>query len=213
MDTTMHSEPAWRSLLRPLITTRGWTAVTHHLLGLPLGVAYFTWLVTGLSAGIGLAITLVGLPLLTLVLASVRPLLVLESELANALLGTRIPRSSLAPAPRARGWFAKLKAYWTDGPTWRGVLYLLGRFPVGTFTFTVAVGAYASALFLIAAPILAPIDPIELGIWQPDTWYEGLALVPLGLVVLVISGWISEGMAAMSRGFARWGTRDTPRYL
>jgi Putative sensor len=213
MDTTIRTESAWRSLLRPLITTRGWTAVTHHLLGLPLGIAYFIWLVTGLATGIGLAITIVGIPLLTAVLASVRPLLAFESELSNALLGTRIPRSSLAPAPRADGWFARLKAYWTDGPTWRGVLYLLGRFPVGTFTFTVALSAYASALYLIAAPIVAPFDAIELGFWEPNTWYEGMALLPAGLVLLVISGWISEAMAAMSRAYARWGTRDTPRYL
>jgi hypothetical protein len=213
MDTTLHSGSAWRSLLRPLITTRGWTAVTHHLLGLPLGVAYFTWLLTGLSTGIGLAITIVGIPLLTAVLASVRPLLAFESELANALLGSRIPRSSLAPAPRADGWFARLKAYWTDGPTWRGVLYLMGRFPVGTFAFTVAVSTYAAALYLIAAPVVAPFDAIELGFWDPDTWYEGLALLPVGLVLLVISGWISEAMAALSRAFARWGTHDTPHYV
>jgi hypothetical protein len=36
-------------------------------------VAYFTWL-TGLSLGLGFAITLVGIPLLTLVFATVRPL-------------------------------------------------------------------------------------------------------------------------------------------
>ncbi|HET8758740.1 MAG TPA: sensor domain-containing protein [Solirubrobacteraceae bacterium] len=213
MGTTIRTGSAWRSLLRPLITTGGWTAVTHHLLGLPLGIVYFTWLVTGLATGVGLAITIVGIPLLTAVLASVRPLLAFESELSNALLGTRIPRSSLAPAPRADGWFAQLKAYWTDGPTWRGVLYLLGRLPVGTFTFTVALSTYASALYLIAAPIVAPFDAVELGFWQPDTWYEGMALVPVGVVLLVISGWISEALAALSRAFARWGTRDTPRYL
>ena len=206
MDTTITSSDSWwRALLRPLITTRGWTAVTHHLLGLPLGIAYFTWLVTGLATGLGLAITIIGIPLLTLVLASVRPLLALERELSNALLGTAIPRSRLAP--RGEGWFGRLKAYWTDGPTWCGVAYLLGRFPVGTFTFVVAVGVFSAAGFLIAAPLLATIDPIELGIWEPDTWYEGLALVPAGLVVLVAAGWISEGMAAMSRAFARWGTR------
>jgi hypothetical protein len=213
MDTTIRTESAWRSVLRPLITTRGWTAVTHHLLGLPLGIAYFIWLVTGLATGIGLAITIIGIPLLTAVLASVRPLLAFESELSNALLGSRIPRSSLAPAPQADGWFAKLKAYWTDGPTWRGIAYLLGRFPVGTFTFTVALSTYASALYLIAAPVVAPFDTIELGFWDPNTWYEGLALMPVGLVLLVISGWISEAMAAMSRAFARWGTRDTPAYV
>jgi hypothetical protein len=32
---------------------------------------------------------------------------------------------------------------------------------------------------------VAPFDEIEPGIWQPDTVLEGLALVPLGAVVVV----------------------------
>jgi hypothetical protein len=207
MDTTLAPGLSWRSLLRPLITARGYGALTHHLLGLPLGIAYFTWFVTGLAVGAGLAITLIGIPILTLVLASVRPLLAAERALANALLGANI-----APAPLALqgdGWFGRLKAYWTDTPTWRGLAYLLARFPVGLFTFIVAVVAYSVALGLIAAPLLAPLDAdgLELGIWQPDTVLEGLALVPLGLLALVAAGWISEGMAAASRALARWGAR------
>jgi hypothetical protein len=205
MDTTHTAQPAWRSVLRPLITTRGWTAVTHHLLGLPLGVAYFTRLVTGLAVGLGLAITLIGIPILTLVLASVRPLLAAERALSNSLLGTEIPDAALAPS--GEGWIGRLKAYWTDSATWRGLAYLLARFPVGVFTFSVALTAYASAGYLIAAPIVAPFDAIELGFWEPDTVLEGLALVPAGLVALVAAGWISEAMAAMSRGLARWGAR------
>jgi hypothetical protein len=205
MDTTVASEPSRRGLLRPLTTTRGWQAVTHHLLGLPLGIAYFTWLVTGLAVGAGLAVTIVGLPILTLVLASVRPLLAAERTLANTLLGTDLPRAGLAP--RGDGWLGRLKAYWTDATTWRGIGYLLARFPLGTLTFTAVTAAYSTALFLIAAPVVAPFDTIELGIWQPDTWFEGLALVPAGLVLLVAAGWISEGLAAMSRGLARWGTK------
>jgi Putative sensor len=205
MDTALSTEPAWRLALRPLITSRGWTAVTHHLLGLPLGVAYFIWLVTGLATGLGLAITIIGIPVLTLVFATVRPLLALERGLSNSLLGTAIPASGLAPAGE-RLW-GRLKAYWTDGATWRGVAYLLARFPVGLFTFVVVVTTFSTAVGLVGAPILAAIDPMELGIWQPDTWYEGLALVPLGLAALLASGWISEGMAAMSRSLARWGTR------
>jgi hypothetical protein len=201
MDTTLNPEPSWRVALRPLVTPRGWTQLTHHLLGLPLGIAYFVWIVTGLSLGAGLAITLLGIPILTLVLANVRPLLLAERGLANALLGTRLP--PLAIAPRGDGWFGRLKAYWTDGLTWRGIGYLLLRFPVGTFTFTVAVSLYGAALLGLAAPILAPIDPIELGFWEPDTVLEGLALVPLGAVLLVAAGWISEGMAAMSRALIR----------
>jgi hypothetical protein len=205
MDATLTPSPGWRGLLRPLVTVRGYTAVTHHLLGLPLGVAYFTWLVTGLSLGLGLAVTLIGIPILTLVLASVRPLLAAERKMANALLGSEIADAPLSPG--GEGWLGRAKAYWTDGRTWRGIAYLLARFPVGTATFTVAVAAYGAALYAIAAPVVAPFDPIELGIWQADSVLDGLALVPLGLILLVAAGWISEGMAAVSRSLARWGTR------
>ncbi len=205
MDTTLDTDSAWRVVLRPLITPRGWTAVTHHLLGLPLGTAYFIWFVTGLSLGLGLAITLLGIPILTAVLAGVRPLQALERGLANSLLGTKIPASGFAP--QGEGFFGRLKAYWTDSATWRGLAYLFTRFPVGIFTFTVAVTVYGTALTALAAPLLAPLDAMDLGFWEPDTVLEGLAFVPFGLVALVASGWISEGMAAMSAALARWGTR------
>jgi hypothetical protein len=203
MDTALTPTPAWRNVLRPLVTARGYTALTHNLLGLALGTAYFTWLVTGLALGLGLAITLLGIPILTLVFATVRPLLAAERGLANALLGAEIPSSPLAP--KGEGVWGQLKAYWTDSATWRGIAYLLARFPVGVFTFTVAVSAYTAAFSLIAAPIIAPFHTLELGIYQPDGVLEALPLVPAGLLLLVASGWISEGMAAMSRSLARWG--------
>jgi hypothetical protein len=127
----------------------------------------------------------------------VRPLLAGERALANGLLGTSIPAAPLAP--RGEGWLGRLKAYWTDGPTWRGIAYMLVRFPAGTLAFSVAVASWSAALFLIAAPGLAPIDPIELGIWEPDSVLEGLALVPLGLMLLVAAAWITEALTAMSR--------------
>jgi Putative sensor len=181
-------------------------ALLHHLLGLPLGTAYFCWLVTGLSLGLGLAITLAGIPLLTAVLASVRPLMAGERALANELLDARLPALPLAPS--GKGLLGRLAAYWTDGPTWRGLAYLLARFPVGTFTFCVAVTAYATALYGIAAPLIAPLSAIDLGFWRVNTVLEGLTLVPLGLLALVAAAWLSEGMAAMSRGLARWATPE-----
>jgi hypothetical protein len=201
MDTTFRHGSNPPAVLRPLVTARGWTQLTHHLLGLPLGTAYLVWIVTGLALGAGLAITLLGIPILTLVLANVRPLLMAERGLANALLGTDLP--PLAIAPRGNGWLGRLKAYWTDGTTWRGIAYLLVRFPAGTLTFSIAVAAYSAALWGLGAPILAPLDAMDLGFWEPNTVLEGLALVPLGAVLLVAAGWISEGMAAMSRALIR----------
>jgi hypothetical protein len=205
MDTTLTPDPAWRIALRPLITARGWTSLTHNLLGLPLGTAYFIWLVTGLSTGLGLAITIIGIPLLTLVLAATRPLLMLERGLANSLLGTRLP--PVDAAPKGEGFFGRFKAYWTDGTTWRGVGYLLARFPVGVATFTVAVTTYSVALWCLAAPLLAPLEAMDLGFWEPNSVLEGLAFVPFGVVALFTAGWISEGMAAMSRGLIKAAAR------
>jgi hypothetical protein len=206
MDTTLDTgTSSWRVALRPLTTARGWTTLTHHLLGLPLGIVYFTWLVTGLATGLGLAVTIVGIPILTLVLATVRPLQEGERAMANALLGTDIPAAGLAP--QGEGLWGRFKAYWTDSRTWRGVGYLLARFPVGTFTFSVAVVAYSTALWLIAAPLLAPLNTMDFGFWEPDTVLDGLALFPAGVLLLVAAGWISEGMAEMSRALARWGAR------
>jgi len=201
MDTTLEPDSSWRVALRPLITARGWTSLTHHLLGLPLGTAYFIWLVTGLSTGLGLAITIVGIPLLTLVLAATRPLLMFERGLSNALLGTHLP--PVAVAPLGEGWFGKLKAYCTHGTTWHVVGYLLARFPIGVATFTISVTAFSVALWCLAAPLLAPLEAMDLGFWEPDTVLEGLMFVPFGVVALFTAGWISEGMAAMSRGLIK----------
>jgi hypothetical protein len=193
--------------VRPLTTVRGGTTLLHHLLGLPLGIAYFVWLVTGLSTGVGLAITLIGIPILTLVLASVRPLLAAERGMANAMLGADIPAAPLTPG--GEGILGRAKAYWTDGAGWRGMAYLLLRFPVGIATFTVAVTAFGAAAALISAPIFAPLDgdAWNIGDWQVDTLVEGLALVPVGLLTLVAAAWISEGMGRLSRELARWGAR------
>jgi Putative sensor len=205
MDSTISPTPAWRSIVEPLITTRAYRALTHHLLGLPLGTLYFSWLVTGLALGLGLAITLIGIPILTLVLASVRPLLAGERAIANSLLDADVPKAPLAP--QGDGWWALFKAYWTDSASWRGIAYLLARFPIGIATFTVAVTAYAAALGLVAAPLLAPLGGLDLGFWDPSTVGEGLALMPLGLIALVAAAWIGEAMAAGSRALARWGAR------
>jgi hypothetical protein len=210
MESTHSSTPAdgWvRAAVRPLVSRRGGTTLLHHLLGLPLGIAYFAWLVTGLSLGAGLIITLVGIPILTLVLASVRPLAAAERVMANELLGAAIPAAPLAPG--GKGWLGKLKAYWTDGRTWRGVAYLLARFPVGMATFITAVTSYGVGLMLLAAPIFAASDAdgMDVGPWDADTVLEGVAMMPLGALALVAAGWISVGMGAASRELARWGTR------
>ena len=207
MDTTLTSPssdlPWWRPVLRPLITGAGWRGLTHNLLGLVLGTAWFTWIVTGWSLGFGLAITLIGIPILTLMLASVRPLLHVERAAANGLLDAEIPPLELGSG--GEGVLGRSKSTWRDATNWRGTLYLLLRFPIGVATFSIAVSTYAAALGLLAAPVLEAAGAVgDWGDWRPDTWYEWASFVPAGLVALLASAWLSEGMAAISRALARW---------
>jgi hypothetical protein len=161
-------------------------------------VACFTWLVTGISLAWD---TLAGIPILTVVLASVRPLMAGERALAIVLLDADLPPVGLAP--RGDGLLRRPAAYRTDGATWRGVAYLLARFVLGMFTFSVGVTAYSAALYAIAAPFA----PRDLGFWRVDTVLDGLALVPFGVLALVASVWIGMAMAALSRELIRWAIR------
>ncbi len=72
--------------------------ILYLLLAFPLGLTYFIFLVTGLAVGFGLFITLVGIPILLLVLGGSWVLCSIERWLARTLLN-----ESISPAPsRAR---------------------------------------------------------------------------------------------------------------
>ena len=68
--------------------------IAYLMLGLPLGIAYFVFLVTGFSLGAGLAVTLAGIPVLLLVLIGSRVLCTFERQVSDKVLGVHIPEPS-----------------------------------------------------------------------------------------------------------------------
>ena len=65
--------------------------ILYLFLSFPLGIAYFVFLVTGISLGFGLLVIWVGVPILVLVLAGSWVLCQLERVLAVRLLNEDIP--------------------------------------------------------------------------------------------------------------------------
>ena len=65
--------------------------IVYLLLGLPLGIAYFVFLVTGISVGFSLVVIWVGVPILALVLLGSWAMCRFERVLANTLLKEDIP--------------------------------------------------------------------------------------------------------------------------
>jgi signal transduction histidine kinase len=167
----------------------------YLLLALPLGTAWFVWFVTVLSTGIGLAVTLIGLPILVGALWSVRPLAQLERGLVRGLLGAEV--HAHYRQPERDGWWPSVQARLADPQTWKDLGYLLVQFPLGIATFTIAVVAISVPLSLVFAPVYywAIPDGIEVGLFSADTLLEAFALtaagVPatwLGLKILQLTG-------------------------
>jgi len=79
-----------RRALDDLRAPRTYTRIAYLLVALPLGVAEFSILVSGLSFGFGTAITLIGLPVLLVMLFVWRWMAQVERRVIGALVGTAI---------------------------------------------------------------------------------------------------------------------------
>ncbi|HSI30862.1 MAG TPA: sensor domain-containing protein, partial [Miltoncostaeaceae bacterium] len=79
-----------RYVAAPLLEGRALRSLAFLVIGIPLGIAWFVLLVTGWSLGLGLLITLLGIPVLLVLGVAVRGAAALERMLADGLLRTRL---------------------------------------------------------------------------------------------------------------------------
>ncbi|WP_345617077.1 sensor histidine kinase [Streptomyces ziwulingensis] len=127
-----------------------WKEIAHLLANLPAALIGFVYVVTVLAVGLGLTVTVVGLPLLAAGLIGARWWGRLERARARALLGVRVDEPSRLPRRAADGFFPRLWAALKDPVGWRTVLYDLIRMPWGILTFT---------LTLVSLFVLWPVLP------------------------------------------------------
>jgi signal transduction histidine kinase len=195
-----------RRIYGPLLTSRPWRHTAHLLLDLPLGIAWFTIAVTLLSVGGGLAITIVGLPLLAVSVLAGRWIGSVERARARAFLDD----TPAAPAPfRRRGTtMSSMFAAIGDGNGWKGLLYGGLMLPWGIITFTIAVTVWSIALSGAAYPLYAWALPND-G-FGDDYVLLGWGRVGYVLLVTVIGWWmlalaprIMAGLAAIDRSLVR----------
>ncbi|WP_217143419.1 sensor histidine kinase [Streptomyces sp. AC627_RSS907] len=114
-----------------------WKEIAHLLANLPASLLGFVYVVTTLFVGIGLTVTVIGLPLLAAGLLGARQLGKLERARARALLGVRVEEPSRLPLRRGSGFLPRLWMALKDPVGWRTVLYDFIRLPWGVLTFVV----------------------------------------------------------------------------
>ncbi len=179
--------------------------ILYLFLSFPLGTIYFVFLVTGLSLGIGLIITLLGIPILVGVLASARGLAVFERWLASAMLKIKIPGEPQQENLTGNLW-ARLKNLVGSVSTWRYVGYLFARFPMGLASFVIVVTLISLSLGLMFAPFYYHLPGVMLGWssgWQVDSMPEALVAsllgVGLGILSLHVFKWLAWSWGWVAR--------------
>jgi hypothetical protein len=184
--------------------------LVFHALGFPLGLTYFILLVVGLSLGISLAIIWVGLLILLLMLAIWWGLIIFERELAVRLLSVNIPPLN-RPYASQQSMFGKLRLHLSDSVTWKGLLYLFLRFPMGLVSF-VALVTWGSLTFgLIAAPFLYARVPLNVGMSRIGSMNEAMFAAFIGVMIGFAGLHLLNWMAVAWGWMAQLLLSSTPR--
>ncbi len=196
------NETRKRGFFGVVIDPQSYLNIVYLLLALPLGIAYFTFLVTGLSLGFGLIITLVGIPILLLVLGGSSLLVKFERWAAQEVLKQQIVQPSAQPVDG--GWWTRLKAHLGNRITWTGLLYLLLKFPVGIATFTIVVTVISVTIGFVTAPAYTwASDSLTWGSWEFDPFPWSWILTLIGIPLIFTSLHLINGIAYLSGKMAQ----------
>jgi signal transduction histidine kinase len=192
-----------RRLFTPLWQGATYARALYLLLGLPLGVFYFTFLVTAISVGGGLLIIWVGVPILAGTVIAWRAMGTFERLLLSGMAGANIdpPQRRIE---RGMSLGRKARALLSDSYTWRSLGWLLLRFPLGIAGFVVVVVLVSVSLSLLVAPLaLIWQDQIDLG-WGVRDNTGLLWLGPVaGLILAPVSAHIISGFGRLHGLMAR----------
>jgi len=186
---------------------RTYAALLYMLLALATGIFYFTWVITGISLSLGLAVLIVGVPFVILYFGSVRVLSLVEGRLVEAMLGERMPRRPLYAA-RGRPWLQRIGDMFADPRTWSAQLYFVLMLPLGILYFTLIATLLAFSIGCIAAPIAtafgAPnwvtLGDLVVGAGSPWTWPLWMAV---GILALLATLHLARGIGHLHAQLAK----------
>lgn len=201
---------------------RTYTNLLYLLLAFPLGLAYFIFLAVGLTAGFGLTIVWIGLPILALVFAGSWAFAAFERQAAILLLGAEVPPMLPPPSPVSRTAWQRAGDFFSNPVTWKGMGFLLLKFPLGLVSFVSIVALLPLSGALLLAPLLWEMGVLDIGdidgvVFSVDSiggaWVcaiIGVALLFLSLNLLNALAWIWRGTATVLLGSDRFAAPEPP---
>ncbi len=179
----------------------------YLLLSLPLGILYFVILITGFSLGAGLAITIIGIPILVAMIFVTYIMGDLDRRMTSLFLGVQIAKPEARPSEKD-GAGAILVAQLKSLQFWKELGYLLLKLPLGIISFTIAITFVSLSLALIATPFIITYFPdVQVMVGNGiliDTMQEAVVTSVAGLVISAVSILIVNGFAKVMGWISIW---------
>ena len=175
-------DSAFKRFLSVYEDPKAWGALLYMLISLVTGIVYFTWVVTGLSLSLSLAIFIFGLLFAVFFLVSLRGLALLEGRIVEGLLGVRMPRRSVFFQKDAT-WFERLKTNLIDKQIWLSLVYFFLQMPLGVIYFGLIVTLFSLSIALMAAPLVQSITDFPIITIGTLRYYLPSWATPLFLLV------------------------------
>jgi signal transduction histidine kinase len=177
-----------------------WLNLAYLLVAFPTGLAYFVVLVFGIATGVGLAVLVIGLVILLATLAAWRGMAAIERGIARALLGVVIaqpPDRRGIPLPERIGRWLR------DPVTWKSLVFVALKFPLGIATFAIVAFLGFFALVLTFAPLIVLLTPVTVFGWIVESPLQALPLTIAGLIADLLLLHLGNGLAWLWGLFAR----------
>jgi hypothetical protein len=131
-----------------------WGSLVLFILGLIPAVIYFTLMAGGVALSVGLIPSLIGIPMLLLVLGLARLLSLWHGMTIETFTGVRMPRRfAPIPATGAESLWGRLKVWLTDGRSWLSAFFLIGNLPVAVLLFSLFLTILVLSLSFTVIPL------------------------------------------------------------
>jgi hypothetical protein len=128
-------DKTWLDAITDGQVLRDWFSL---IVSFALSITYLCFFVAGYAVSIGLSFVLIGVPLLLFMLASTRTAAAMDRRMMAAILNADTPDVDEEPAAQGTNLGERMGHYLGSALTWRSLLYLALKFPVGIFALTFA---------------------------------------------------------------------------
>jgi hypothetical protein len=160
-ETTGESQSVLGRLFGVTTDKESYRSLAYLLLRFPIGIAYFTTFLTGITLGVALAPLGVGVPLLVIVLGVADHAGLVEAALLRRLLGREVHWKPIDP--NELPIWPYLKTVATDGRNYLLLVYCLASFWIGTVSFVLLMIWFSFSVAYLVAPLVFWLPGVSYG--------------------------------------------------